>query len=190
VWLSETAEGSCGGDQFSGQFVDSFRYMTQLGTLAQMGVKVVFYNTLISSDYSLINQDTFAPKPNYWAALLWHRTMGTVVLDPGVPKDKSLRIYAQCMKNAKGGVTLLALNTDTTEEQSITIPVAGDAYRLTAADLTSANVSLNGMELQAGPDGSLPAIDGQHVQAGTLRLPALSITFLTIPSARNKSCME
>lgn len=190
IWLSETAEGSCGGDVFSGQYVDSFRFMSQLGTLAQMSVKAVFYNTLLSSDYGLINQDTFVPKPNYWAALLWHKTMGTVALDPGVPKDKSLRVYAQCMKNSVGGVTLLALNTDATEEQTFTVPQAGDRYTLTAADLTSAKVSLNGTELQTLPDGSIPAIKGQHVQAGTVRLAPLSITFLTIPSARNKSCME
>jgi hypothetical protein len=190
IWLSETAEASCGGDDFSGQFIDSFRFMSQLGTLAQMSVKAVFYNTLISSDYGLLNQDTFAPKPNYWAALLWHRTMGTVALDPGGPTNKSLRIYAQCMKNAIGGVTLLALNTDATEEQTLTIPLAGDRYTLTAANLTSTSVWLNGTELQTGPDGSLPATEGQHVLAGTLRLPPLSITFLTIPSARNKSCKE
>ncbi len=33
------------------------------------------HNTLATSEYSLIDQDTHMPKPNYWAALLWTRLM-------------------------------------------------------------------------------------------------------------------
>lgn len=41
-------------DQTGASLVDSFRYVNQLGLLAQKGVKVVFHNTLGASDYSLI----------------------------------------------------------------------------------------------------------------------------------------
>ena len=33
------------------------------------------HNTLAASDYALIDQDTMQPRPNYWAAVLWQRTM-------------------------------------------------------------------------------------------------------------------
>ena len=89
MWLNETAEAACGGDQFAGEFVDTFRYLNQLGTLAQKGVKVVMHNTLASSDYGFLNEDTLEPRPDYWAALLWKRTMGDVVLDPGTPKIRA-----------------------------------------------------------------------------------------------------
>ena len=188
MWLNETAEAACGGDQFAGQFVDTFRFLNQLGTLAQKGVQTVMHNTLASSDYGLLNEDTFDPRPDYWAALLWKRTMGTVVLDPGAPRGQTLRIYAHCMQEKKGGIAIVALNTDAKNSQTLTIPEGGDRYTLSAADLASSNVSLNGAELQAKADGSLPAIKGQHVTAGALQLAPATITFLTMPSARNERC--
>jgi hypothetical protein len=189
MWLTETGEAACGGDPFAGHFADSFRFLNQLGTLAQKGVQSVMQNTLAASDYSLLAEDTLDPKPNYWAALLWNRNMGPVVLDPGVAKDQGVRIYAHCMKGTKGGVAILALNTDAGSEEKISIPLAADRYSLTAPDLAGRKVLLNGAELEAASDGSVPEFKGQPVKAGTVALAPASITLLTIPSARNKSCM-
>jgi len=188
IWLNETAEAACGGDQIAGEFVDTFRYLNQLATLAQKGVQVVMHNTLASSDYGLLNEDTFDPRPDYWAALLWNRTMGTVVLHPGMAKDQPLRVYGQCSKVGKGGVTLLVMNTDTTHEQTITLPKAAERFTLTAADLTGVAVQLNGADLIAEPDGSISSIKGAHVTAGAIQLAPASVTFLTIPSAHNQAC--
>lgn len=188
MWLNETAEAACGGDPFAGQFADTFRFLNQLGTLAQKGVQVVMHNTLAASDYSLLTNDTFQPKPNFWAAVLWKKTMGTTVLNPGPASDPALRIYAQCAKGTKDGITLLVLNTDKSEKHSIVLPAAAQRYTLTGDALDSTTVSLNGTTLQAAPDGSLPPISGQPVNAGTITLEPQSITFLTISSARNKSC--
>ncbi len=188
LWLNETAEAACGGDPFAGQFVDTFRFLNQLGTLAQKGVQVVMHNTLAASDYSLLTTDAFQPKPNFWAAVLWKQTMGTTVLDPGAPTDPALRIYAQCAKGREDGITLLVLNTDKNEKHAITLPVAAERYTLTADALDSTTVSLNGAALQAAPDGSLPSITGQPVKAGAISVDPLSVTFFQIPSAQNKSC--
>jgi hypothetical protein len=188
LWLNETAEAACGGDPLASEFVDTFRYLNQLGTLAQKGVKVVMHNTLASSDYGFLNEDTLDPRPNFWAALLWRRTMGDVVLDPGASKNPSLRIYAHCSKEGKGGVALLALNTDTEHEQVLTPPQAAERFTLTATDLTSTKVLLNGTELRAESDGSVGPLRPEQAKAGPVRLAPLSVTFLTIPSARNKSC--
>jgi len=189
LWLTETAEAACGGDQLASEFVDSFRFLNQLGTLAQKGVQAVMHNTLASSDYGLLDENTLEPRPNYWAALLWKRLMGDVVLDPGVPEGQTLRVYSQCMTGHKGGVALLAMNLDTKQEQTLAIPLPGERYTLTAPDLASTTVMLNGVALQAAADGTVPEIKGQKVKAGTLQLGPASITFLTIPSAKNKSCM-
>lgn len=189
LWLTETAEAACGGDQLASEFVDSFRFVNTLGTLGQKGVRAVMHNTLASSDYGLLDEDTLEPRPNYWAALLWKRMMGNVVLDPGVPKEQNLRIYAQCMNSHKGGVTLLVMNLDTQQEHALTIPFAAERYTLTAPDLTSTSVLLNGVALQAAADGTVPEIKGQKAEAGVLQLAPASITFLAVPSARNKSCM-
>jgi hypothetical protein len=63
IWLTETGQAACGGDPFAGQFADSFRFLNQLGTLAQKGVKSIMHNTLAASDYGLLAEDTLEPKP-------------------------------------------------------------------------------------------------------------------------------
>lgn len=65
VWLTETAEAACGGDVFAGQFADTFRFVNQLGALAQKSVQVVMHNTLAASDYGLLNEETLEPRPDY-----------------------------------------------------------------------------------------------------------------------------
>jgi hypothetical protein len=192
LWLTETGETACGGDPLAAQFVDTFRFLNQLGTLAQRGVQVVMRNTLASSDYGLLDEQTLAPRPDYWAARLWRRLMGSTVLDPGSQADASLRLYAQCLPNRKGGVALLALNIDPHAPRILSLPAAlngtADRYMLTAPDLTSATILLNGADLYANPDGSLPALRAEHVHAGDLTLPPLTVTFLAIPQARNPAC--
>ncbi len=71
VWITEIADAACGGNPWAATFLDTFRYLDQHARLAKQGVKVVFHNTLASSEYGLLDQNTFAPRPNYWAALLW-----------------------------------------------------------------------------------------------------------------------
>jgi heparanase 1 len=189
VWLTETAEAACGGDQFAGEFVDIFRFLNQLGALAEKGVTAVMHNTLASSDYGLLNEDTLGPRPDYWAALVWKRTMGDVVLDPGPIKNPNLRVYAHCSKDHKGGITLLALNTDREHEQVLSLPQPAQRFTLTAPALTSEKVLLNGMELRPESDGSVGSLKAAHASAGAIRLEPSSVTFLIIPSARNENCM-
>jgi hypothetical protein len=92
------------------------------------------------------------------------------------------------MKDSKGGVAVLALNTDKTGTKTIQLPAAANRFTLTATDLNSTKVMLNGRELQVAADGSVPATDGERVAAGAVELPPLSLTFFTIPSAANQSC--
>ena len=35
IWLTETGETACGGDPWASDFIDSFRYLYQLGSLAK-----------------------------------------------------------------------------------------------------------------------------------------------------------
>ncbi len=187
IWLTETAEAACGGDPFAAQFVDTFRFVNQLGTLARKGVNVVMHNTFAASDYGLLDDKNLEPRPDYWAAVLWNRTMGTTVLDPGVSTDGPVRVYAHCEKTVLGGVTVLALNTGSSAHK-LNLPLAGEQLQLTAPSLSSTTVYLNGRELKAGPDGSLPAMKGKRFKAGNLRLPPQSISFLTMSLARNPVC--
>jgi heparanase len=187
VWITETADAACGGNPWAATFLDSFRYLDQLGRLAQRGVQVVFHNTLASSDYGLIDQNTLMPRPNYWAGLLWRRLMGTIVLDPR-PSRPGLHFYAHCLSDHAGGVALLAINLNRSEAESIELKVPADRYTLTAAKLNDARVQLNGHELSLAANDELPAIEGERIPAGQIGLAPASITFLAVPDAANKQC--
>src|SRR3954453_2666753 len=119
----------------------------------------------------MLDEETPEPRPNYWAALLWKRTMGTRSLDPGAAPAKNVRIYAQCMKNSNGGVTLMVLNMDRTSDALLKLPLAGKRYSLSSPDLFSQTVLLNGKELRVGPDGSVPSIQGEATKPGTATFP-------------------
>ena len=188
IWLTETGEAACGGDPWAPDFIDTFRYLNQLGSLAQRGVKVVIHNTLNASDYSLLDEETLKPRPDYWAALLWRRMMGTTVLNPGATQQSELHLYAHCLRNHPGGVAILAINADRSTPKEIALPLASDEYRLTSADLMSPTVQLNGVELNLTADGDLPALNGSHIAGGSISLPPASITFFAIGNARNHSC--
>jgi heparanase 1 len=188
MWLTETAQTACGGDRWAATYLDTFRYLDQLGRLAKRNVQVVLHNTLAASDYGLIDEKTLIPRPNYWAAILWHNTMGTTVLDADAAPSASVHLYAQCMKNHPGGVTLLAINLSRTDAQTLNVPEKSTRYTLTATDLMSHSVQLNGKDLQLAPNGDVPTPTGLATAKGSLNLPAASITFLTIADANNAAC--
>jgi heparanase len=187
IWVTETADAACGGNPWASTFLDSFRYLDQLGRLARRGVSIVFHNTLASSDYGLIDQTTLTPRPNYWAALLWRRLMGPAVLDAG-PSHPGLHLYAHCLHDHPGGVTFMAINTSRTRPQSIDLATAADRYTLTAQKLDSARVRLNGHELGVMADGELPSLPGRPIPPGHVELTPASITFLAVAEAANESC--
>jgi hypothetical protein len=188
IWLTETGQTACGGDRWASTFLDSFRYLDQLGRLARLNVQAVMHNTLAASDYGLIDEKTLIPRPNYWAALLWHQTMGTTVLDAGPAPSPSVALYAQCLANHPGGVTLLALNLSRTDPAPLSVPQASTRYTLTSADLLSHTVQLNGHGLTVPANGDVPTPAGLRTPAGVLTLPPASITFLTIAGANNPAC--
>ena len=188
IWLTETAEAACGGNPWAAAFLDTFRYLDQLGRLARAGVQVVMHNTLAASDYGLLDEHTLQPRPNYWGALLWRRLMGTTVLDSGLPVQAGLHVYAHCQSGAPGGVSLLAINTDRTASHALVLPVASVRYTLSAANPQDADIRLNGHALRLDAGNQLPPVVGAPVAAGTVTLAPVTITFLAVAAAANNAC--
>jgi Glycosyl hydrolase family 79, N-terminal domain len=188
IWLTETAQAACGGDRWAASFLDTFRYLDQLGRLAKAGVTVVMHNTLAASDYGLLDEKTFAPRPNYFGALLWRRLMGTTVLDPGVPGRAGFHVYAHCLKDRPGGVSLLVINTDSNASRALTVASPSERYTLDAAKLDGQTVRLNGHALELAANDDLPAIAGAPAPAGAQSFAPATITFLAIPEPANGAC--
>lgn len=179
VWITETAQAAGGADPYAATYLDSFRYLFQLGTLAKKGVQVVMHNTLAASEYSLIEQDSFLPKPNYWAALLWARFMGTEVYEAGDSAAQGVYVFAHNLKGNNEGIAYLIVNT-TDAAHKVQLESAATQYTLTSDQLQGTRVFLNGVELALTAADALPELKGQPVKKGQASVPALSLTFFTV----------
>ena len=186
LWNNETAQAACGGSPWAASFRDSFRYLNQLGILAQNGVQVVAHNTLDASDYGLIDQDTLKPRPNYWAAVLWKRTMGNRVLASPQSPSPDLRLYAHCLPAGNGGVGLVALNTGSAA-QTVRLGTAAQAWVLSGEPLDTREVKVNGQTPEVDATGKVKGLAGARVN-GTLSLAGQSIAFLAVRGANNPAC--
>ncbi|MBS1836100.1 MAG: hypothetical protein JST64_00225 [Actinobacteria bacterium] len=189
MWVTETAQAACGGDRWASQFRDVIRYVDNLGRQATGDGDVVFHNTLAASDYGLLDENGFVPRPNYWAAVLWHRLMGATVL--AVPQHSpvtDLAVYAHCTpRSAARGVTYAVINSSTTTTRTVATKTgAAAAYVLTSDSLDSGSIALNGSVLTAADDGTLPDIKARMV-TGTVDVPPASVAFV-VERADNRAC--
>jgi hypothetical protein len=185
IWLTETAEASCGGNPLAATYVDCFRYLEQLGRLAKKNVKVVMHNTICASEYGLLEQETYEPKPNYWAALLWNKLMGTKAYEASLPVE-GVDVFVHNLKNSSNGLAVMIVNPKNSE-CSISIPAKAEQYLFTGDELQpetvnellTKTVKLNGKVLELNPDETLPELKGEKIKAGEVQLPPYSIVFLS-----------
>jgi hypothetical protein len=185
------SRGRLRGDAWASTFLDSVRYLDQLGRMSKRGVQVNIHNTLASSDYGLLDENTLAPRPNYWAALLWRKLMGATGLDAGASPAPSLHLYAHCLRGQPGGVALLAINTDQAASHSLELTTAADRYTLSVPSLQNledTRVQLNGTELKLAADDALPTLAGGPTGSGNFTFAPATISFLVSPTTNNASC--
>ena len=188
IWLTETAEAACGGNRWSSTFLDPFRYLDQLGRLARGGVRVVMHNTLVGSDYGLLDEMTFMPRPNYWAALLWRQLMGNVVLDSGIAMQQGLHVYAHCQRRRPGGVVLLVINNDAQESRELVLANSSHRFTLEAATLQDVAVRLNGTVLMPEVADRFSKLAGMPASPGAIKFAPATISFVVISGAGNRNC--
>jgi heparanase 1 len=154
LWLGETGHAQCGGEPgLSDRYASGLWWLDQLGRAARGGQAVVVRQTLIGSDYGLLDGVTLEPRPDYYNSLLWRELMGEVVLDTSVsPGNPYLRAYAHC--SARGwGVSVLVLNVHPSHEARFELAGAPREiwrYQLSAPSLDSPRLFLNGAPLGMG----------------------------------------
>jgi hypothetical protein len=186
IWITETGAAACGGERWQPTFLDTFRFLDIQARLAKQGLDAIMTHALISGSNGVIDERTFQPNADYWAALLWRRFMGTGVLDAG-PIQPGLHIYAHCLRGAPGGVALLAINL-TDARSSVTVDSAADLYALTAPELQSRTVLLNGQPLALGPDDALPDIRPVAQRGRRITLEPTSLNFIALSQVDNPVC--
>ena len=167
-------------------------YLNTLARLARAGQQVFVRWTLSGSTYGLIDDATLAPRPDYWAAVLWHRLAGGRALAlSDAPADPNLRLYGFCTRGGPpGAVTLIALNLS--RGRTLQLDVARgpvDLYRVTAPDPTGVAVQLNDEPLDVAADGSLPELAALSLRGGVV-LPPVSYAFIVVPHAGATACQS
>ena len=102
----------------------------------------------------------------------------------------SFRVYAHCTAGAhNGSVTLALLNFAADTATVVSLPARVE-YCLTSDALTSPLVFLNGAQLRAGADGSLPPLPGRAVSdSSEFVMPPHTYAFVVLPDAAVSACM-
>jgi hypothetical protein len=192
IWYGEGASAYCGGQQgYSNRWEATFWYLNALGQLAQRGVQVFVRQTLSGSDYGLIDETTMLPNPDYWAALMWHRFMGTRILRPQTRNlPARLRVFGACAPTGRGA-TLLALNIDPRHPHTLILEGGRrrrEIYLATSTDPLGQVVLLNGRALQPGPQGEVPRLHPYLTRSPSIVLPPVSYAFVLEPHAKPRAC--
>lgn len=164
-----------------------------IGQMAGQGVAMANQWNLLNgpnstgSDYGMLDPDTSAPKPQYFALALWSR-MGNDLVPVGVSADlqKSLKVYAA--RSANGVVTMIVINeSGNTVTTSIglsgaTATYTGVANVASATALDATKMTYNGSDLSDGtmadyPGSTFATVVGSDVARD---VPPFSITLLTL----------
>ncbi len=179
LWVTESGDAAGGGNTWASTYLDVIRTLNELGGFATMANGVIFHNTLASSDYGFLARDTFEPRPNYFAALLWTRLMGDVVYDSGIPVAEGAHVYCHSRKDGNQGYAYLVINNSLTETTEVKLPKTAKCYELSAAFLRADIMRLNGKDLKVNENADLPAIT-PVMQSETVKIPPCGCTFLLI----------
>jgi hypothetical protein len=159
-------------------------YLQQLGELAKSGLKLFNKQSLID----LILPTTLEVTPNYWAAFLWKKLMGTSVFAASATGTPLIRVYVHNGVGDEAASTwalcLINIGANASVIDGLPVSCASRAiYALTApaANVTSPTVLLNGAALRLSSDGTLPELL-PHVEvcAPRLELPPFSAVFVVM----------
>ena len=178
LWITESADGACGGNTWAPTFMEVFRYLDEMARFCTKTNGIIFHNTLASSAYGLLEAETHLPRPQYWAGLLFEQLTGSEVYDTHEPIREGVHLYAFSRKDGKSGACYLHINNSKTETVYLKVPNC-ICYMLSSDYLRSQDIKLNGRTL-AMPDAcTLPDLSGVPV-SGTVEVPPATCTFFVV----------
>ncbi len=95
IWITESGHALYGGEPgISNTFLSTLWWLDQLALYATEGVDAVFRQTLVGSDYGLLEENTWRPRPDYYASFLWKKLIRSPVYEPPQVTGGNLRAWA------------------------------------------------------------------------------------------------
>ena len=145
LWMTETGHAMFGGQQkHSNRYIAGIWWLDLLGTLARMHHQVVIRQTLIGSDYGIIDDHTLEPNPDYHNSLLWKECMGTKVFQAN-SDNPYLRVYAHSSNIKTHDIALLAINIHKKQTINLKIPqgMIKKYYHCSAKNIRGKKIDIN-----------------------------------------------
>ena len=181
MWVTESGDAGAGGHTWASTYAEVIRTLNEIGSFVTVTDGVIFHNTLASSDYGWLKHGTFAPRPSYFAVLLWKKLMGNRVYDAGEAIREGAHVFCHDRADGKEGKAYLVINTSWTETTTVELPKAATVYALTGnGSMRSRTMLLNGRELVLGENDELPCLCGLEVPAGTVEVAPGGCTFIVL----------
>ena len=180
IWVTESGDAGGGGDTWASTYLDVLRTLNELGSFGTITDGIIFHNTLASSDYGFLERESFLPRPNYFAVLLWNRLMGTSVYDCGDLSRENIHVYCRSRKDGKPGLVYLIINNALADAADVVLPCEALRYTLHADSMRSPTVRLNGNFLSVSDICDIPALTPEYQAPGTTSLAPASCTFFVL----------
>jgi heparanase 1 len=152
VWMTETGHALYGGEPgMSDTWLSSIWWLDQLGLLAREGVSRVFRQSLVGSDYGLLDQDTFEPRPDFYVSFLWKKLVGNEVF--GAPlvegQDRRIRAYHHSCAGKRRSACLLLVSLRSAESRVATSGSIRKRYVVEPlGGVRSTRIALNGVPVE------------------------------------------
>lgn len=152
IYMGEGAAAAMSGKEgVTDRFISSFYYLDTLASLSVVGIKSQFRQALVGGFYTLLSQDeSHKPNSDYYINYLWNKLVGNKIINVTENEggNEEVRIYSQCSKQYNGGIVIEIINlrNETVEIKSKNFDWLASRYeyRLTAEELNSDDVMLNG----------------------------------------------
>ncbi len=180
LWVTESGDAACGGHTWGSRYLDVIRSANELGVFTKNTEGIIFHNTFVSSDYGWLDPVTHLPRPNYWFNYIWNQLVGENTYDTGWKNCEGAHIFAYDRKDKKDGYVYMVINNSKAEETVVDFGKSADVYLLSADELRSEEMKLNGEVLQLGENDAFPAIRPDMNEDGNVVLPPVSVAFVVV----------
>jgi len=195
VMNGESASCQCGGQAgVSDTLLDALWYADWIGIMAEEGTSSVVRQTLVGSEYGMLDPDTFDPRPTFLANILFRRTVERARLKTEAARAL-VKAHGFCATGGTGAVTTV-LSNPSDETLAVEITLAGSTVNQARQWTIGANGDLGAHRatiegLPSREDGSVPEPPGTpvHLEQGKAyaKVGPNSLVFVKLEAAERAS---
>ena len=106
--------------------------------------------------------------------------VGTSTYDAEWENCEGAHVYAYSRKDRKEGYVYMIINNSETEETVVDFDKEVEVYLLSADEIRSKDMKLNGNVLALGENDTFPEMIGESYENGKVVLPPVSVAFVLV----------